>query len=455
MKRNRRTNVQPTTSLPLRRSQYQFYPPQPAPVHEALKTSITPHGVETRTVWDDEGHLLDGWERETCCIEIGITCPREVRHFDSEAEKFQLILTLNAHRRPSLSQKQKRSVIEGYLRGDPEVADNTLGAALGVSKNTILAVRRRLEASRQIRKVKRTRGKDGKLRPVKYQRILTDTPKAFEKAKASLRAVYESPYDDLKQELARHGKVDRVLRELERRRRVEEVERQNRGKDFEKVICADCRGVLPTLAAETFDATATDPVFGIGFEYHDGQEQFDRPEDYWAWFRPIYQEIVRVTMPGGLIAIWQATEYLRYAWQWFGPDIHIYIAAKDYVQIRPGAPFTHAYDPIIYYWKPGAKPLLPVYQDRSKNFFVSHMGFNALARCHPCPRPLDLCDCLVRNFTPENGLILDCFAGAGSIPLAVHLVGGGRRSVAIEKNPTYCRLIEKRLSDAGAGSGRN
>jgi site-specific DNA-methyltransferase (adenine-specific) len=74
------------------------------------------------------------------------------------------------------------------------------------------------------------------------------------------------------------------------------------------------------------------------------------------------------------------------------------------------------------------------------------MCFDALAACHPCPRPLDLCECLVRNFTPENGLILDCFAGAGTIPLAVQRIGGGRRSVAIEKNPTYCRLIEERLA---------
>jgi hypothetical protein len=105
-------------SLP--RSRYHIFPPLPPDRHEALKTSITQHGVETSTTWDDKGNLLDGWERETICNELRITCPREVRHFDSEADKFKFILAVNAHRRPSLNQKQKRAVIEAYLLGDAE-----------------------------------------------------------------------------------------------------------------------------------------------------------------------------------------------------------------------------------------------------------------------------------------------------------------------------------------------
>src|SRR5262249_1218764 len=42
--------------------------------------------------------------------------------------------------RPCLSSKQKRAVIEAYLQGDPEIADNALAEALGVSKNTVRAV---------------------------------------------------------------------------------------------------------------------------------------------------------------------------------------------------------------------------------------------------------------------------------------------------------------------------
>jgi DNA modification methylase len=178
--------AKPATTPP--RTKYQIFPPLPPDRRASLKTSIRQHGVERATVWDDEGNPVDGWEREDICAEEGIHCPREVRHFDSEAEKFRLVLAVNADRRPSLSQKQKRAVIEAYLQGDPGVADNTLGEALGVSKNTVLAVRRRLEASGKIRTLKKTRGKDGKLRPVKYtKRIITNTPNEFRKAQEIIK----------------------------------------------------------------------------------------------------------------------------------------------------------------------------------------------------------------------------------------------------------------------------
>jgi hypothetical protein len=56
--------------------------------------------------------------------------------------------------------------------------------ALGVSKNTVLAARRRLEATGAIKKVTKTKGKDGKLRPVQYRtkRVITNSPSEFEQA---------------------------------------------------------------------------------------------------------------------------------------------------------------------------------------------------------------------------------------------------------------------------------
>ena len=82
-----------------------------------------------------------------------------------------------------MSSNLKRAVIQRYLIGDPDIADNTLAQALGVSNHTILKVRHRLETARQIKKVQKTKGKDGKVRPVQYaKRIITNTPKEFEQA---------------------------------------------------------------------------------------------------------------------------------------------------------------------------------------------------------------------------------------------------------------------------------
>jgi DNA modification methylase len=258
-----------------------------------------------------------------------------------------------------------------------------------------------------------------------------------------LKDIEESGYADLKEELERHGKVDRVYRKLQRRGAVEAIASENLGKESQKVICADCRNVLPTFADETFDAVPTDPPFGINFEYDDGQEPCDNPEDYWKWFGPIFQEIWRVTKPGGFVCLWQANKYLDYFTQWYG-KWHLFVACKK--NVKPCIPYTDSVDILVVIWKPGSKPRLPPVQECSRNYFESTIQYgDELSSLHPCPRPLDLCEHLIRNFTPEYGLILDCFAGAGTIPLAVQRVGGGRHYVAIEQNPRYCQVAEERL----------
>src|SRR5262249_61000797 len=104
----------------MNRSRYQIFPALPRDRHEALARSIVAHGVERATTWDHAGNLLDGWERESACAAHGLRCPREVRHFESEADKFCFILAVNAHRRPCLSGKHNRAVIAAYRQGDPE-----------------------------------------------------------------------------------------------------------------------------------------------------------------------------------------------------------------------------------------------------------------------------------------------------------------------------------------------
>ena len=52
-----------------------IFPLHTAERHEALKTSIAQHGVERATIWDDQGDLLDTWERAGTCEEAGVFCP--------------------------------------------------------------------------------------------------------------------------------------------------------------------------------------------------------------------------------------------------------------------------------------------------------------------------------------------------------------------------------------------
>ena len=255
--------------------------------------------------------------------------------------------------------------------------------------------------------------------------------------------VFGSRHDDLKEEIERTGKVNKAWLALKDREKVgpllsDPVTAQ------EGLVCRDCLQVLPGLEANSFHAVLVDPPFGIGFNYSGQKEATDDPEAYWRWLEPIYREIVRVTVPGGLIAIWQATEYMPYFKDWFGPDHRLFFACKEFVQLMSPT-MNLAVDPIVCIWKPGADPLVPAKaKRRSLNWHASPMQFDPLAKQHPCPRPLDLCEHLILNFVIEGGRILVPFAGSGSIVLAASRLS--HPWYAIELDPAYCDLAARRLA---------
>lgn len=63
---------------------------------------------------------------------------------------------------------------------------------------------------------------------------------------------------------------------------------------------------------------------------------------------------------------------------------------------------------------------------------------------HPTEKPADLLQPLIEYACPPGGLVLDPFAGSGSIAVAARLTG--RRAVLIEADERYCEVIARRLA---------
>lgn len=215
-----------------------------------------------------------------------------------------------------------------------------------------------------------------------------------------------------------------------------------------EIAVGDCLNVLQTIEDNSFDAVVTDPPYGIGFNYIRGKEATCTPEQYWEWFSPIFDLIKSKAKPGAFIAIWQAQMYFRYFWQWYGQNIHIYCAAKNFVQLRK-TPINFGYDPVVMFYKDGAPPLYPKNQDRSVDFFVSNTAgvisnVKNIEKKHPCPRPLDQVATIIKNFACENALVLDPFLGSGTT--AVACLDTGRRFFGIEKEKEYVMIAHERIN---------
>jgi site-specific DNA-methyltransferase (adenine-specific) len=71
---------------------------------------------------------------------------------------------------------------------------------------------------------------------------------------------------------------------------------------------------------------------------------------------------------------------------------------------------------------------------------------NPVKNTHPTVKPTALMQYLIRLVTPENGVVLDPFAGSGSTGKAAILEG--KRFIGIELTPEYLPIIEGRLKHA-------
>jgi site-specific DNA-methyltransferase (adenine-specific) len=367
-------------------------------------------GVQKATIWDHEGNLLDGWEREVICERHGLRCPREVRHFESEADKFRFILAVNAHRRPCLSNKQKRVVIEAYLQGDPEIADNALAEALGVSKNTVLKARRRLEASGTITKMAKTKGKDGKLRPVKYtKRIITNSTSEFEKAKEVVK--------DLPASCA--GKTLDITT-ASRRARRNKTREEGQGQVITPVADDDIR--LFHCRFQELEQAAGIGLKSVNLVYADIPfEQCFLPQ-----VDDLAQLAQRVLVEGGLLVLYTGQAYLN----------RVLATLDNYLTYRWTAAFVWGGDANVFYpcmvasqWKP-----ILIY---SKGPWHRRERWPDVIRTtskeknwHEWQQPLDVVERLVSYFSQPGDLVVDpC---GGGFTTAEACLGLGRRCISCD-----------------------
>lgn len=211
----------------------------------------------------------------------------------------------------------------------------------------------------------------------------------------------------------------------------------------------DCRDIIPGISGA--DAVITDPPFCVGFKYasHD-----DRPEAYEAfggygsWLMDRLALAETVCRPGSPFFVWQAAPNLRRFHEWFPRDYRLFVAAKNFVQMRP-TPMQWSFDPIIVWWTPGEKGWSA--GTATRDFHIANTAPvvatpDNIEKAHPCPRPLDQVQHIVEQWCRPGGTVLDLFMGSGTTGVAA--VKLGRKFIGIEIEPKYFDIACKRISEA-------
>jgi len=257
-----------------------------------------------------------------------------------------------------------------------------------------------------------------------------------------------------------------------------------------EIINGNCFDVLKTIEDASIDLILTDPP------YNTTDCKWDIVIDY----KKLWEEWLRVSKPTGSIVftcqfpvlvdlVYDGMKYYRHRWIW----------AKDKsanFMVVSGQPLRYTEDIMVFskrgHYKPAnskidnaiynpqtevdiRRPKNPKHQPmknigasigeiRKKQTEYLHKSNpendgkirfpNELLyfpvpfkseRFHPTQKPIELFEYLIKTYTNENMLVLDCFSGSGTTALAA--MKTKRQFICIEKEQKYYDIILKRVAD--------
>jgi len=248
---------------------------------------------------------------------------------------------------------------------------------------------------------------------------------------------------------------------------------------IDTIICGDCLEVMPTLEDKSVDMVLADLPYGTTKLKWDSLIPLDK---LWGELSRITKDdsalVFTSSQPFTTTLIASNIKRFRYEWIWcrkrpanfltanYQPlKIHEDIAVFSQ---RPATftkqdrhmryyPIKETIKHIIYRNKEtksnvlsdygGFSGIIPggrVYKDKHPKSIIEFKSHNG-SRYHPTQKPVALFEYLIRTYTNEGDTVLDPTAGSGTTAVACHKLN--RHYICIEKEPEYCVIAEKRISE--------
>lgn len=421
----------------------------------ALRDSIAVNGVLVPIIVDSVGSkrkIIDGNYRKQIADELGYDCPEIVQPDLADEEKRQLARCLNLARR-QLTQEQKRRLIADQLSETPNRSNRVVAKGLGVHHATVAVVRADLESTGQIIQLKKTMGADGKVRS----------------------AFKQSPAHD--------------FTKAEVNRRIAQT----------KLIHGDCRKELKKIPTASIDAIITDPIYPeVNREYgrlteaqwHDlmhtivtESRRVLKPKGSAVFIlQPNYETIGKMRLWLFDFVSWAGREWnvVQDCWWWATDAMPLAGTNRKYGLMRQsvkmcvwlGSPDCYRNQDAVLCSPSHATsakhrsdialrtgPSGRTYRNSTIAKAADERGgttpFNLLpvstggqlggAEGHPAATPYSLAHWWCKYILPQDGVLLDPFAGSGTM-LVAGLDHGASKVIGIEKEAKYLKTAKKRIA---------
>lgn len=389
--------------------------------------------------------LVDGWHRYRAAEILGLqTIKVDAKHGSrKDAEEYALLANLR-HGKP-LTRREKRAVIEAFLRLHPERTNTWLAEDLSAAPNTIISIRRKLEASCKLHVFDTLLTKDNVPYPWGPEKSTKQDSESDEESGETQETTGDTEGDagDESTDVSMLGPYE-----------------------LNKAHQVDCLVGLLGLPADSVDLVFTDPPYNLGKDYGSGSKDSRTPSAYLAWCLKWFMQVYRVLRPGGAFYVMQYPE-IAAAWK---QSLDSLLTFRHWISwvypsnIGQGKNWRRSHRAILYYVKAGAEPWFhgdadPQPYRNPDDRRVKHLGREGTTAYDwweydlvknvskdktswPNQLPVALVQRIILTSCAPDGMVLDPFMGSGSTAEAAK--DAERKWIGFDVEAAACELANQR-----------
>ena len=216
--------------------------------------------------------------------------------------------------------------------------------------------------------------------------------------------------------------------------------------EINKIHNGDCMRLLKEIPSNSVDLVVTDPPYKVSQMYGGGVDS-DNLTNVASILRT-FPEIARVLRPGRFFVCFYDNRILPFLFEAIkGTDL-IY-KKSIYLYRRWGNAhrwmgWMQCTDPVCFFVKGHDKPF---YENKIKSKIKHDVYIKDKPETdntgHPAQKPLEILQDIITWCSDEKGVVLDPYAGSGSVIVACKTLG--RSFIGIEINKDYVQIAEERL----------
>lgn len=224
-----------------------------------------------------------------------------------------------------------------------------------------------------------------------------------------------------------------------------------------RLLCGDATkaaDVERLMDGKLANLILTDPPYNVAFTSASGltiENDAQSDDDFYQFLLAAFTNMVAVSEPGASAYVFHAdTEGLNFRKAFKEAGLYLSgtcIWVKNSL-VLGRSPYQWQHEPILFGWKTGGKHRWFAGRSETTIWRFDKPSKNSE---HPTSKPLDLMGYPIKNSTPANAIILDCFAGSGSTLMAAPQLN--RIAYCMELDPKYASVILRRYAASYGAEG--